>query len=43
MPLGKDDDVACGEANGRIIAEFDVALTFRNQMEDHHALGTRLQ
>jgi hypothetical protein len=43
MALRKDHDVARGQAYRRFIAKLNVALTFSDQVEDHHTLGAWLQ
>ncbi|MCY1392618.1 hypothetical protein D9M71_74960 [compost metagenome] len=43
VPLGKDDNVTGHQVQGRLLAEFDVTFACSDQVENHHAFGTRLQ
>jgi hypothetical protein len=43
ISLRKDDDVPGAEVHRRLITEFHKAFAFGDQMEDHHALRTRLE
>ncbi|MNP06676.1 hypothetical protein D3C76_986710 [compost metagenome] len=43
MALGEYHHVAGVEQQRRIIAQFDVALAFGDQVKDHHPFGARLQ
>jgi NADH dehydrogenase FAD-containing subunit len=43
MALRKDYNVTGSESYGHFIAELDEAITFRDHMEDHYALGSWLE
>src|SRR5580658_528200 len=43
MPLRKDYDVTGSKTYRRFVAKLDIAITLRNQVEDHHPLGPRLE
>jgi hypothetical protein len=43
MTLRKDDGVARGQTRRWFIAKLDVTISLGDQVEDHHALGTRFK
>ncbi len=43
MALRKNDGIARSQTYWRFVSKLDVALAFRDQMENHHTLGTGLE
>jgi hypothetical protein len=43
MAVRKDHDVTGSKPYRRFIAKLDIAITFRNQVEDHYPLGSWLE